>query len=81
MNTQTPTIDHDAAVVRIAVDYIEMPDLVVTARQAARLWNLPADVCERALAALVDRGFLVRTRAGAFLRCTSGAAMPLSQAS
>lgn len=81
MNTQTPTIDHDAAVVRIAVDYIEMPDLVVTARQAVRLWNIPSDVCERALAALVDRGFLVRTRAGAFLRRASGSATPLSQAS
>lgn len=81
MNTQIPTIDHDAAIVRIAVDYIEMPDLIVTARQAGRLWNIPADVCERALAALVERGFLVQTRAGAFLRRTSGAAMPLSQAS
>jgi len=81
MNTQIPTIDHDAAIVRIAVDYIEMPDLVVTVRQAGRLWDIPADVCERALAALVERGFLVQTRAGAFLRRTSGAAMPLSQAS
>lgn len=81
MHTQTPTIDHDSAIVRIAVDYIEMPDLVLTARQAGRLWNIPADVCEQALAALVERGFLVRTRAGAFLRRSSGPAMPLSQAS
>lgn len=81
MPTQRPTIDHEAAVARIAVDYIEMPDLVVTARQAGRLWNIPADVCDRALASLVDSGFLMQTRAGAFLRRASGSAMPLSQAS
>ncbi len=81
MNTQTPALDHDAALIRIAVDYIEMPDLVVTARQAVRLWDIPSDVCDTALAALVERGFLARTRGGAFLRRTSDSALPLSQAS
>lgn len=76
------TINHEDAVTRIAVDYIEMPDLIVTARQATRLWNIPADICERALAALVDRGFLVQTRTGAFLRRgAASASLPLAHAS
>ena len=73
------SITHEEAVLRIAVDYIEMPDLIVTARQATRLWNLPAETCERALRALVERGFLAQTRAGAFLRRSSSgetAALP-----
>jgi len=77
----TGFIGHEEAISRIAVEYIEMPDLKLTATQARRLWNIPADVCDRALASLVERGFLMQTRAGAFLRRASGAAMPLSRAS
>lgn len=79
MNGQT--VNPQDAITRIAVDYIEMPDLIVTAHQARRLWNIPADVCDQALAALVARGFLVQTRAGSFLRRAAGSAMPLSHAS
>jgi len=53
-------LGHEEIIMRIAVDYIEMPDLKVTARQARRLWNVPAEACDRALAALVERGFLVQ---------------------
>lgn len=69
------------AMTRIAMEYIEMPDMKLTAAQARRLWNIPAEVCDRALAALVARGFLVQTRTGAFLRRSSGSALALSQAS
>ena len=79
--TITQAADQEEAITRIAVEYIEMPDLKLTAGQARRLWNFQADVCDRALAALVARGFLVQTRTGAFLRRASGAPMPLSQAS
>jgi hypothetical protein len=75
-------LEHDEAVTRIAMEYIEMPDLKLTASQARRLWNIPADVCDRALAALVARGFLMQTRAGAFLRrASTAAAAVLPQAS
>ena len=74
-------LEHEEIITRIAVDYIEMPDLKLTARQARRLWNVPAEACDRALAALVERGFLVQTRSGMFLRRASGAAVPLSMAS
>ncbi len=66
--------EHDEAVTRIAMEYIEMPDLKLTALQARRLWNIPAEVCDAALTALVARGFLVQTRTGAFLRRSATAA-------
>jgi hypothetical protein len=74
-------ITHQEAMFRIAVDYIEMPDLIVTARQARRLWDMPGEVCDCALAALVERGFLHQTKAGSFLRRASGAVLPLFRAS
>ena len=79
-NMTGQTIGHDEAMSRIAVEYIEMPDLKLTATQARRLWNIPADVCDRALAALVERGFLMQTHAGAFLRRASGAPLPMALA-
>lgn len=42
---------------------------------------IPAEACDRALAALVERGFLVQSRTGTFLRRATGAATPLSWAS
>jgi hypothetical protein len=83
-NHMTPTgrTDHHEAITRIAMEYIEMPDLKLTALQARRLWNIPAEVCDRALAALVSCGFLAQTRTGAFLRRSSGSvAVALQQAS
>lgn len=74
-------IGNEEAVTRIALEYLEMPDLKLTARQARRLLNLPGEVCDKALEVLVDRGFLIQTRAGAFLRRTSGPAMLLPHAS
>ena len=79
--TGNTAINHEEAMSRIAMEYIEMPDLKLSSAQARRLWNIPSDVCDRALAALVERGFLVQTRAGAYLRRSSGAPTALSQAS
>jgi len=53
---------------RIQLEYLEMPDMKLTLPQAGRLWSLRLDVCHRALQLLVDRGFLVRSRDGGFLR-------------
>jgi hypothetical protein len=52
----------------IRMEYLEMPDLKLTLRQAGRLWDAPIDLCEAALDVLILSGFLVRTRDGAFLR-------------
>lgn len=69
------------AILRIAMEYVEMPDLILTVHQVRRLLNLPIDLCELALEALVAREFLMKTRAGAFLRRSSGTATPLLRAS
>jgi len=42
-------------------DYSEMPGLVLTVRQGARLWNTDHRTCEQVLDDLVDAGFLART--------------------
>ena len=74
-------ISQEDAMSRIAVDYIEMPDLKLTVGQARRLWNIPEAVAVAALGSLVTRGFLVQTRGGAYLRRASGAPTPMAKAS
>ena len=63
---------HDHATIeardRIHVEYVEMPGLKLTVAQARRLCNLPSDVCEAALNALVHTGVLRRLDDGSFLR-------------
>ncbi len=69
------------ALLRIQVEYIEMPDLKLTRPQIRRLCNLADEVCGPALTALVNLGFLRRTPDGQFMRRGSGplgAARPLS---
>lgn len=80
MSLQQPLTENEAKR-RIAMEFIEMPDLKVTSSQARKLWNLPLEMCEQALTGLVLQGFLIRTADGAFLRRTSGIAMPFLLAS
>lgn len=56
------------ALLRIQTEFVEMPDLKLTARQAQRLWNLSHDVWETALTVLMRNQFLVQTRDGAYVR-------------
>lgn len=54
-----------AAVVRQArVEYEEMPGLILTVPQAARLWSVDRVQAEQALRALVADGFLCARRSG-----------------
>ena len=53
---------------RVRAEYIEMPGLTLTLWQAMRLWNLDARVCLAVLDRLVQSGFLIETRHGAFRR-------------
>lgn len=64
------TTSLNALLVRIRGEYSEMPGLRLTVPQALRLWGLPRDVCESALARLVEQGFLRQTAEGAFVRRT-----------
>ncbi len=56
------------ALLRIRAEYVEMPDLKLTARQVQRLWSLSREVCDAALGALVREGFLVQAPDGSYLR-------------
>jgi hypothetical protein len=53
---------------RIQGEFLEMPGLRLTEPQARRLWNLDAASCSAMLSALVESGFLFRTRDGSFMR-------------
>ena len=53
----------------IQLEYLEMPELKLTVRQASRLFALHAEPCQQALDALVAGGFLRRTREDAYVRC------------
>ena len=57
---------------RIRMEYVEMPGLRLTSRQASRLWNLDQAACEEILSTLVQELFLSRTRDGAYLRRDTG---------
>ena len=48
-----------SALQRIQRDFLEMPGLCLTSRQAQRLWDLDALICDALLRALVDVRFLV----------------------
>ena len=58
----------DEVLRRVQGEYIEMPGLRLTPKQAQRLWGLDQAACDTLLGALVDAKFLFRTRDGAFVR-------------
>jgi len=60
------------AFTRIQVEYIEMPDLKLTLAQIRRLCDLPDALCEPAVAALLQAGFLGRAPDGKFVRRALG---------
>ncbi|PYR40465.1 MAG: hypothetical protein DMF95_33450 [Acidobacteria bacterium] len=56
---------------RIRMEFMEMPGLCLSERQARRLWNIEEATCARILAHLVEERFLTRSRDGANLRSGS----------
>lgn len=53
---------------RIRDEYLEMPGLSLTFRQAMRLWHLDQARCRLVLDRLVDARFLTQTRHGVYRR-------------
>jgi predicted transcriptional regulator of viral defense system len=53
---------------RVRAEYLEMPELSLTVRQAARLWNLDPSLCRHVLERLAQGGFLAATRRGVYRR-------------
>lgn len=52
----------------IRAEYLEVPGLRLTRKEAERLWGLDPLVCESLLTALVDANFLKRTRRDEYVR-------------
>jgi hypothetical protein len=67
----------DSLLTRIRGEYLERPGLRLTARQACRLWQVEAAMCEVVLQTLLAEGFLGRTASGMFvaLPTPSGSAL------
>lgn len=53
---------------RVRGEYLEMPGLRLTLRQAQRLWGLDSSTCRDVLADLVGTGFLVARADGTYVR-------------
>jgi hypothetical protein len=62
----TMSIEDAAELIRM--EYAELPGLQLTFWQAQRLWDLPEDLCDRALTLLTRAGYLERTRDGCYRR-------------
>ena len=56
------TTDANDLLNRAKQEYVEMPGLVLTIRQASRLWNLDTAVCQALLSALVLEEFVPDAR-------------------
>ena len=56
---------------RIRGEFLEMPGLRLTPKQASRLWAIDHATSERVLDRLTSTGFLARTREGAYLRSSA----------
>ena len=52
---------------RIRGEYLEMPGLSLTERQAERLWGLDSGICDALLGALTQCGFLRRIGTGKYI--------------
>jgi hypothetical protein len=66
---------HDARL-RIQIEFIEMPGLKLKRDQIQRLCGVPKEVCDQALDALLQSGFLRQKSDGAFLTGRSGPPPP-----
>ena len=65
----TRASEHDRALARLRSEFIEMPGLRLTPAQAARLFGIERQDCERLLRSLVHHRFLTEHHDGSFARC------------
>ena len=53
---------------RVRAEYLDLPGLSLTARQAQRLWNLDSETCQLVLDMMVRDTFLRRTSQAQYVR-------------
>ena len=56
---------------RIRAEYLDLPGLSLSARQAQRLSNLDSETCQLALDMMIRERFLRRTPQAQYVRCTT----------
>jgi hypothetical protein len=78
----TTLLFDDQTLRRICGEFLEMPGLQLTSRQAQRLWGLDEGVCAGLLESLVEAKFLCRRGHDSYARLTDGRveSLPLAQA-
>ena len=69
-------VPHDALLQRIRGEYLEMPGLRLTLKQAQRLCGVEPALCQRVLNILVEAKFLSIKTDGTYARLTDGASSP-----
>lgn len=57
---------------RVYAEFLEMPGLRLTSKQAQRLWGLDENTCLELLGMLVDAKFLCQKAQGVYARTTDG---------
>jgi hypothetical protein len=72
MNSRSAVGDSELTLQRICGEYLEMPGLQLTLKQAQRLWGLDEEMCARSLEFLVECRFLARTGRDSYVRLTDG---------
>jgi hypothetical protein len=73
MNTSGPATLTQRIVDRVCNEYLEMPGLRLTPRQAQRLWGLDEHTCTALLEYLVAVKFLARRTGDLYVRLADGA--------
>jgi hypothetical protein len=73
MNESLIVVSREQLLHRICCEYLEMPGLQLTRRQAQRLWGLDEQTCVKLLESLTEDKFLYRRDDGMYARCTEGA--------
>jgi hypothetical protein len=76
MNAYRRTDITDRLLRRVCSEFMEMPGLRITGKQAQRLWGLDEHTCLHILETLVEAKFLWRTGYGMYARLTDGQAYP-----
>ena len=71
VTTDTRPVDRQT-LQRVCCEFLEMPGLHLTCKQAQRLWGLDEPVCQQLLQLLVEAGFLRRHADGLYARLTEG---------
>lgn len=72
MSDLSQGVSYEQAMLRMYAEYVEMPGLQLTCRQAQRLLGLDEHVCARLLDELVDQKFLACQSNGTYSRLTDG---------